>query len=321
MSSVNASNSSPVQLLPIPSYLEPPSGDVGYNSTIGQSVLGTGILRPVLGSRPIGVINVSLVIDDSSHYEEPDSYFYGLMQTANESLKAFTGVSFNVIRLTHMKSAAYGSVPELQAAYLRHFEPPEYLVIFSKNDEVTSKHGGYGDLVITRHALKVEGNANFCNRLNSTLFGKTSVLVAVADAKPNIFLCGYGDSRFVPGGWTLPPVSSVSIDDQCHALGVPCVFEGGASRCSNWRQFRVVDNSVQITDLDKQYAAGTVVHELLHPFGTLANLDHFGTPACINRTSNSINWSGVNVNRSSENFFGICPDLYTTLQNSYSTCP
>ncbi len=321
----------------------PPASETNPTNQTPISSSSTGVasqmiqLFPDLNHPYVGAINIAAVIDDSSEYNQPDSYFYNLLQNANRSFTGLTGISFNVINLVHLASnqnshpaepstnstssltqnqtPSSSSSIDLAKVYLARYPAPEYLIIFTRNDLSAISKGGRGG-GINGSSLPADFT---CNRLH-TMYGSRSIVLNYADATHKAFICGYNSTRFKPGGWNTPPTSKVSIDGQCHnSLGIPCVVEGGASRCSNWRQVSGVNNTVLITDLDNQLVQMIIVHELGHSFAP-SNYEHFGARDCIVRTRATINWSNIDIQNSATNFFGLCPDIFPRFARNYASC-
>jgi len=71
-----------------------------------------------------------------------------------------------------------------------------------------------------------------------------------------------------------------------------------------------------LTDLyaDSDYfAACTVVHEFMHPFGPEGNNDHYGTSQCTARTGMSA--ADAQDLRLFQQSCGMCPDLYSKFRH------
>jgi len=128
--------------------------------------------------------------------------------------------------------------------------------------------------------------------------GESSLYVAVIDFDHAYARCGYDDQG--------NRISDVAVDGECrNRPGTPCV-----QRPSGRAQWTCSGTESDLYSDHDYFTACTVVHEFLHPFGIAAdaNMDHYGTPACMARTGMTA--SQAADLRQAQVACGLCPDVF-----------
>jgi hypothetical protein len=176
-------------------------------------------------------------------------------------------------------------VPAVRAYLAAHREdPPDGLLVLSDDSEAR-EYGGY--------SISLPLPAGRHNAYPSPAEGDGQAYLAVIDFDHLYAKCGY-DRR-------LRHVSSRSRGGECRGTpGLLCVDNGRYWMCPD---------STEDPHADRDHFIGcAIVHEFLHPFGTLGDDDHYGTPQCQARTGMSD--AEAADRRLSQLSCGICPDLF-----------
>jgi len=225
------------------------------------------------------------VLVDSAGPQPASSELDRVMQAASAKLLEKTGV---VLTLMGVAGVSGPSASAQVQSYLpgRQSAPPEGIVLLS-NDSTSATFGGY--------SITIAPPFPFQNEYPSPVpsVGSSRIYVAVVDFDHMYARCGYDDN--------LNHVSNVSIGGECRNMpGTPCVLVGAQWTCNN-----ALNNLYANHDY---FTGCTVVHEFMHPFGSLGSGDHYATPQCIQRTGMS-SADAANLLLSQQNC-GMCPDVY-----------
>lgn len=128
--------------------------------------------------------------------------------------------------------------------------------------------------------------------------GSGDVYVAVVDILYKYSRCGYtadGETRIGP----------TSGGGECRGRdGMMCVDNG--------RYWQCPDSLNDLYSLPDRFAACTIVHEFMHPFGSAGNVDHYGTQQCTQRTGMTA--AQATDTRRFQEHCGMCPDLYANFR-------
>lgn len=163
-------------------------------------------------------------------------------------------------------------------------DPPDGVILFGDDEEVTT-YGGYTAI------LSLPSGQH--NRFPTPAIPVDVVYVAVIDGFHKYAACGY-DGR---GN----RVSATSRGGECRShRGLTCVDNG---------QYWMCPDSTTDLNADRDYFLGCdIVHEFIHPFGTIGDDDHYGTPQCTARTGMSPAEAGDR--KRFQESCGMCPDLF-----------
>lgn len=287
-----------------------------------------GFCLPDVSTRQI---NTAVIIDDSSQFNKPDSYYRQIISKANIKLTQLSNLTFKITALTHLSSndyqlnTAHQGTTALPYIYLAQNPAPEYMIIFTRNDAISNSAGGYHPQAINSLAWTDIINNNYCSRLESpNALKKKSIVLGYANVMTVISRCGYNETAILNGAWNVQPIRTTSADGECsNQNGIGCINEAGFSVCPNWQQF--FNTNATYTATQQEFAASTVVHEFAHEFGTEVNNDHFATPNCITRTRNNFDWTTLQADStalviSSNTYLNMCPDIWQNIKNSYTSC-
>jgi hypothetical protein len=187
---------------------------------------------------------------------------------------------------TDLGTVGPGSVLSQAVAYVTQHAsaPPDGVLAFS-DDVTATTFGGYSQTF----ALPPPNE----NRFPSPVVGANRAYLAVVDFFHKYARCGYDGAG--------NRVGTTSAGGECrNQSGLVCVNNGRYWTCPN-----------ALNDLysdPDHFAACTVVHEFMHPFGSEGNFDHYGTPQCIARTGMS-QADAQNLTLAQQSC-GMCPDLY-----------
>ena len=233
---------------------------------------------------PTTSFDVAVIVDGAGP-QPAASELDRVMQAAAAKLLEKTGVILTPMGV----SAVTGPSASAQAqSYLagRQSAPPEGIVLLS-NDSMSATFGGYSISITPPFPFQNE----YASPVSSV--GSSRVYVAVIDFDHMYARCGYDDN--------LNHVSNTSIGGECrNRPGTPCVLVGTQWTCNN---------ALNDAYSNHDYFAGcTVVHEFMHPFGSLGSGDHYATPQCMQRTGMSAA-DAANLALFQQNC-GMCPDIY-----------
>jgi hypothetical protein len=202
---------------------------------------------------------------------------------ANQILLLKTGERMSQVDLA---TPAPGSPVSQAQAYVsaRASGPPDGVLVLSDDATATSA-GGYSSNVPLPPPNQ--------NHFPSPIVGSGRAYVAVVDFFHMYARCGYDSQGH--------HVSGQSSGGECRSRsGLVCVNNGEYWMCPD-----------ALNDLyaDRDYfAACTIVHEFMHPFGPAGNFDHYGTDQCRARTGMSAA-DAANLTLAQQSC-GMCPDVY-----------
>jgi hypothetical protein len=166
-------------------------------------------------------------------------------------------------------------------------QPDGVLGIF--NDTTAVSFGGYSQSFAIAPPYR--------NRFPSPR-GSGDVYLAVVDILHKYARCGYA----ADGETRIGPTSS----------GGECRNRSGLLCVDNGRYWQCPDSLGDLYSLGDRFAACTVVHEFMHPFGSEGNFDHYGTTQCTQRTGMSAA-QATDLRRFQEHC-GMCPDVYANFR-------
>lgn len=166
--------------------------------------------------------------------------------------------------------------------------PPEAVVVFSDHASVTT-NGGVAATVPLPPGRR--------NEFESSVVGPFVAYVAAVHYQHRHARCGYDEQG--------NRIAARSVNGECsNRTGLECVNNGEFWACP--------DVSGDLYANRDYFRACTVVHELLHPFGSAGNLDHYGTAVCRARTK--MTSAQAADRRLAEESCAMCPDLFSRLK-------
>ncbi len=254
-------------------------------------------------------VRTGVVIDDSS-YTITNAEVADAVSYASDLLFQRSGAVMNLQAITHVPSVTGSMQAEIDAYYTTHAtDPPHFVVVFSRDDFSVSA-GGYAQTSSDLSSL------GFCNEFVSPVLGTSRVYGAVIDWTHRFGVCGYDLDHYEATGDYLWISTTSLADGTCqNQAGISCVYNSVV----DYRVCGNVDPGVPYLQHPKAFIASMFVHELLHSFGTNGNLDHFGTATC------DVAMGGVDYGAgdlaTSQEFAGMCPNVWETFAYSYATCP
>jgi hypothetical protein len=275
---------SPASMTPIPRPIAssaPTAAPVHPTNTSTPISLPTAI-QPTVA--PIGSFKVAVIVDDRSEPVSRDQA-QAVIQEASLGLKRLAQFEMLMIDFVDDNSGEVSS--SLANNYLaRTPQIPNGIVIFSFGDDGQAKlYGGYSMVVTVPNGGR--------NSFISPLQGSDKVYVAVIHFSHRFAACGYDDTGDL--------ASTTSIDGECrNQSGTACVQRNGYSMCANL-------TDALYASTPTYFAASTIVHEFLHPFGVSSSDDHYGTPGCNAITGMTPAQFDLNQD---ELYNGICPYIY-----------
>lgn len=249
---------------------------------------------PSASATPRAEFDVAVLVDADGRQparEEIERAF----AKADAKLRQKTGEGINLTEVAFAVPRG-PSVTTMATTFLaaRAARPPEGLLLLL-NDATSTSFGGY--------SVTVQPPFPFVNQFPSPVqsVGAGRVYVAVMHFDHFYARCGYdGQQR---------RVSDVSFGGECRGRnGLPCVLKPGGEY---WTCPDVLEDAYSDWDY---YKGCTIVHELIHPFGTEGNLDHYGTPQCIAR--GGVTQAQAGDTRMAQDNCVMCPDLYPRFKRS-----
>lgn len=267
----------------------------------------------------------TLVIVDTDYYDLTEEDVEEFFMVAEDFwLKPKTGIGFNLAKIVfvslneecpQLDESCYSS--EWMIEDFPYFEKnlPEYVVILT--EENTSINGGFSLTNYYSWLDPTMGNSYnpdsenaFCTEFpikNSDY----AISRGVVDYKHRYGRCGYDLEKNV--------ISDVSGNGECkNQDGLTCVIKNGYQMCPN-----LVDDFFAQDLL--YFSAGTMVHELLHAYGSNGNLDHFGTAVCNDAMGDKmqeLEEKGISepFGTLAREYASICPTVWEEFKNSQKSC-
>ncbi len=241
------------------------------------------------GANANGHLDVAVVIDpDAREYSEGD--IRRVLSVANDKLRELTGETLAVREV--VSATAHGAnASSLAASYAVALDPaqtiPPEAVVVATHDSTAHTYGGYS------MSLDAPPSWGFVNEYASPTVGSNKYYLVAIEFTHPYARCGYDDA--------LNHISSVSIDGECrNSPGLVCLALNGRWVCPN------ATNDLYMNA--DYFAACSIVHEIVHPFGKEGNYDHYGTPTCVSRTGMSA--ATAADLRAAQTYCGMCPDVY-----------
>jgi hypothetical protein len=252
---------------------------------------------------PPKVFRMTVIVDMTS---EPFDEIEALMvvQQASVILMERTGFKTQMIDFVQMWPNAPIDRLYLAETYFAQNQLtliPNGLVVatYGSPSSPTTTYGGYS---VIYNALAPNTFVNEFHGLGANVTEK-SIYGIVMHWKHRFGGCGYGE--FNPLG---DPVSAVSIDGECrNQQGTTCVMNNGYSMCET-----LIDDLYASSE--SYFRSATILHEIMHPFGTLLAYDHFGTAECIA----TMGWGdSVPPEFDAQVYNGMCPHIFDNFVNSW----
>jgi hypothetical protein len=205
---------------------------------------------------------------------------------AAESL--LTGLTSERMTRVHLSTVQPGIPMAAARAFMDTRPDPQpdgVLAIF--NDAQAVSFGGYSQFFVMPDR----------NRFPSPR-AVNEVYLAVVDIQHKYARCGYASD----GETRIGPTSS----------GGECSNRNGLMCVDNGRYWQCPDTLNDLYSMPDRFAACTIVHEFMHPFGSAGNSDHYGTQQCTQRTGMTAA-QATDLHRFQEHC-GMCPDVYSAFR-------
>jgi hypothetical protein len=202
---------------------------------------------------------------------------------ASDLLFERTGARFRVV---DRRTVAADTAANIGRTYLDSWtgEQPDSLLVWSTDDTAVG-FGGY--------STTIARPAPYLNRYPG-VGGEGRAHIAVVHFNHKYGRCGY-DTRGVTR------ISDRSGNGECrNRAGLTCVDNGRFWECPDVAANRYAQPHM--------FTASTVVHELMHPYGTAGNNDHYGTEACRNRIGMTA--ALASDLDAAQWHCGMCPDVF-----------
>jgi hypothetical protein len=252
-------------------------------------------------SGPLGVFELAVIVDTSSEpVSQPQAQ--AVVDDASAILLELTGFVFSMVDYVQM--APTGTVSGLGSDYIAALSAadlPNGIIIFSYGDGGDARlFGGY--------SLTLRGPSGYANEFVSPAVGGGSIYVAINHFSHRYAACGYGSPELDT------PLQDTSLGGECrNQPGMACVDYNGYSMCSD-----ATGNLYASTPT--YFAASTIVHEMLHPFGPSGVDDHYATPGCNTAMASGVSsrpYSTAFDLAEAEYYNGLCPYVYDNLVSGY----
>lgn len=285
---------------PPPEPLEIPTGESTSSGPAAE--LDTAVPATDVSIEPLGVFTLAVIVDTSSELVTR-LQAQSVVDDASAILQEHTGFAFTMVDFVEMTPS--GQVSTLGSNYIASrnaADLPNGIIIFSFGDgDLARTHGGY--------FITLPGPTGYINEFVSPTFGSDQAYVAINHFSHRYAGCGYGSST------AETPVQNTSFNGECRNQdGVACVEHNGYSMCAS-----AVDNLYASTPT--YFAASTIVHEFLHPFGPSGVDDHYYTPGCNQAMAEEASlrpYSETFSLEEAEYYNGLCPYVYDNFVFGYS---
>lgn len=243
---------------------------------------------------PRGEFDIAVLVDADGR-QPSRAEIDNAISKADAKLRQKTGEGISTLEVAFAVPRGR-SVSAMATDFLapRAARPPEGLLILL-NDATSTSFGGY--------SLTVQPPFAFVNQFPSPVqaVGAGRVYVAVMHFDHFYARCGYDDQQ--------RRVSDVSFGGECRGQnGLRCVLKPAG-------EYWTCPDALNDAYSDWDYYKGcTIVHELLHPFGTEGSLDHYGTAPCVARGALTQS-QAAEIGMAQDNC-AMCPDLYPRFKRS-----
>lgn len=266
----------------------------------------------------------TLVIVDTDYYDISEQDVKDFFEVAeNFWLKPKTGITFNLSKIVFVSLKEecpqfLGSCDEdtWMDQNFKYFDKvlPEYIVILTK-DGGTSISGGLSNDIYylwldpeMESFYDPDSDHEFCTEFPVD-YSDYTVPLGKVDYKHKFGKCGYDEA-----GTEI--ISVVSGNGECKGEeGLKCVMKNGYQMCPNLVDAFLAQDVLYLS-------AETMVHELLHLYGSNGNLDHFGTYVCNDAIGDILEMVDPvePFQTLSEEYAGMCPNIWDNFKNSKKAC-
>jgi hypothetical protein len=250
------------------------------------------VVQPPTEGASSGALTVAVIVDTRSE-SVSRAQAQEAVDEAGRLLRQLT--PFTIVMTDFSEDGGGGSTNDMASRYIAAHTAalPNAIVLFSYGDGGQARlQGGYN--------YAIAAPAGYRNTFASPVTGANQVYVAVVHFSHRYAECGYGGADTVQ--------SSTSLDGECrNQPGTPCVQQNGYSMCQN-----AVGDLYMTTPT--YFVASTIVHELLHPFASSGDADHYNTPECNARMGYPPGFFDL---LESQYHNGLCPDVYDNFIRSY----
>lgn len=248
-----------------------------------------------------------LVFFDDSSYVASDDEIADFFAEAGEHLFARTCARLTVLKTWHVAKTVFGSSMEPVYAIMKQnaalVKQANGFVYFTEKESCSDTYGGCTwPLAPADATIGIDGYCNSFTQINgwdNRLYG------SIVDWDHLYGRCGYNDQE--------QQIGDVSANGECvNQSGLKCVVKGGYSFCPNLQDKYYAQNP-------KMMQLSTVVHEIMHFFGTEGNMDH-NEALCQSKYGGTLENIACTTTDSGECFFNICRYTYENFRKAENKC-
>ena len=285
------------------------STDSSEASCLDQLVTNLNCNNP--SAEPI--LKIGVMIDDLS-YTISDQEVQEVINAVSLELQQKTHIPAKLHGIQHIHETLPPLNPEGSTSnpifnhYIKtHENMPNYIILFT----------GQGTRETSGWAMKSINlcERGFANEFVSLIHGNSYIYGSFIDWTHRFAACGYDQELYLQTG-EYHQISDVSLDNgTCiNQEGIECVFNQMVNYnvCSN-----VYDGGLYFR-YEKAFLVGTIIHELMHAFGTHQDGDHFGTSQCDTEMNGRYYWGREGPLVTSQEYAGICPYVFQNFTNSFN---
>lgn len=248
-----------------------------------------------------------LVFFDDSSYAAADDEIADFFAEASEHLFARTCARLTVLQTWHVAKTVFGSSMEPVYAIMKEnvalVKQANGFVYFTEQESCSDTYGGCTYPIYP--GKSGIGATGYCNEFASVNGESGLMYGSVVDWDHLYGRCGYDDHE--------NRVSETSFGGECvNTTGLQCVMHNGYFMCPNILNRYYAQNS-------KMMQMSTVVHEIMHFFGTEGNMDH-NEALCQSKYAGTLENVACTTTDSGECFFNICRYTYENFRQAENKC-
>ena len=248
-----------------------------------------------------------LAFFDDSSYAAADAEIAGFFAETSEHLFARTCAKIDLLKIWHVPIATQDDPMAPVYALMKQnaalVKQADGFVYFTEKVACSDTYGGCTwPLNPANYPVEISG---YCNRFTD-LKGENNFLYgSIVDWDHMYARCGYNEQE--------EKVSDVSFGGECaNQAGTKCVQKFDYSFCSNL-QNRYYAQSRRMMQMS------TVVHEIMHYFGTAGVMDH-NEALCADKYAGTLDDVVCSTGDTGDCFFNICRYTYENFRKAENKC-
>ena len=246
-----------------------------------------------------------LAFFDDSSYLATDAALTEFFTETSEHLFARTCARIDLLKIWHVPFAntndPLAPVHALMKQNAALVKQADGFVYFTEKVACSDTYGGC-TWPIDPNTI---GIAGYCNRFADLKSESNFLYGSIIDWDHMYARCGYNDQE--------QQISDVSLGGECtNQQGTKCILKNGYSFCSNLQDKYYAQNP-------KMMPMSTVVHEIMHFFGTEGNMDHNET-LCAGKYAGTLDDVACTTTDTGECFFNICRYTYENFRQAENSC-